>query len=324
MNGTNVSLLILSIGNDVISFTAVNKYLSCPREYYLYYQERIRPSFLSSAFYFGKAVDEALGVLLTTRNLDQAKEKFNNIFIINEEIEWVEDDLDGELLTVEEFESEHSYYYSMKKKGLIILESFQDQIMPRIKNVIATQTNVVAQNEQGDKLRIVPDLIVEWETGETILFDIKTSAKFYEEDAARKSIQLHLYNMFLQEKYSINSIGFLVCQKSLKKNRVKICSLCGFNGTGGRHTTCPNKRNGERCGGKWNETIAPEAYIQVIISKPSKAFTQMVVDNLDAINYNIQHNVFYQNLNNCKRGKRKCDYYDLCHNGSMEGLTRKE
>lgn len=310
--------------SNKLSFTAISKYLSCPEEYRLYYKEKLSPTGLNSALYFGKAIDVALETLLKTKSLTEATKHFETVFIRDPNVQYVDFDVDEELITQEEFEEDKAFY-SLKKKGLVMIEGFYKDILPKIKKIYSTQDVLLIQNAEGDRIKAVTDLIVEWENGDIVLFDIKTSALPYDDNAAEQSVQLATYyHAFKQKHPNINKIGFIVLRKQLKKNRVKICSVCGFDGSSGRHSTCPNKRNNGRCEGEWTTTIRPEPYIQIIISEPNTRLETMVIDNIGKINHSIKSDNFYQNLNNCKRGKdRLCDYYNLCHKGSTKGLIKR-
>jgi len=196
-------------------------------------------------------------------------------------------------------------------------------VLPRITKVVALQERVTITNDKGQTMPIIADLVCEWEDGRTILFDLKTSIIEYERDSASKSSQLSLYYHFLKQKYNIDAIGFIVARKLLKKNRVKVCSVCSYDGSGANHRTCPAKRNNGRCEGEWIQTIRPEAYIQIIINEPNHHFIDLMLDSTDKVSDNIQNKNFYRNLNSCKRGKRVCDYYSYCHRNSMDGLVKK-
>jgi len=304
-----------------ISFTAISKYLNCPEEYNLYYNEKLRPNQINSALYFGSAIDRAFSTLLTTRNLDKTLITFNTVFVNDVNILYNETDEDPELLTKDQLASPG--YYSMKEKGTVILTTLYNEVLPRIKKVIALQERITITNDNGESLPIIADLVCEWEDGSIILFDLKTSIIQYEKDSARKSMQLSLYYHFLKQKYNISTIGFIVARKILKKNRIKTCSECGFDGSGGNHRTCPQKRNNERCNAEWIQTIRPEAYLQIIINEPNEHFINLMLDTTDKVSDNIQKKNYFKNLTACKRGKRVCDYYGLCHNNDMSGLVKK-
>lgn len=304
-----------------LSFSAINKYLSCPEEYNLYYNERLRPGQISSAFWFGGAVDKAFSVMLTTKNLDKTLQAFNSIFTNDASISYNENDVDEDLITSEQQAA--AGYYSLKVKGEVILTTLFEEVLPRIKKVVALQERVTITNDKGQTMPIIADLVCEWEDGRTILFDLKTSIIEYEKDSASNSSQLSLYYHFLKQKYNIDAIGFIVARKLLKKNRIKVCSECSYDGSGANHRTCPNKRSNGRCNAKWIQTIRPEAYIQIIINQPNEHFINIMLDSTDKVSDNIQNGNFYKNLTKCKRGKYKCDYFDYCHNNSMNGLIKK-
>jgi len=62
-------------GNMKLSYTKVQKYLECPKYYDLYYNQYLRQDYLTSAMFFGGAVDEALNILLLSKKNNLTEEE---------------------------------------------------------------------------------------------------------------------------------------------------------------------------------------------------------------------------------------------------------
>jgi hypothetical protein len=81
----------------------------------------------------------------------------------------------------------------MRRKGIVMIESYDKFIMPKIKNTLAVQHKASLTNEDGDSVVQYVDLIVEWTDGRRILMDNKTSRVVYAPDSAGVSQQLISY-----------------------------------------------------------------------------------------------------------------------------------
>lgn len=206
----------------------------------------------------------------------------------------------------------YANWLSLRQKGLIMLQSYVDKILPNIIEVLAVQKEQYLINSDGDKVIQYLDLIVKWKDGRNILLDNKTSSRDYDEDSASKSPQLISYYSSSKEEYKLDAVGFIVLKKQIVKNKVKICSQCSHNGTGQRHQKCDNIINSKRCNGEWKITIDPECFIQVIINDVHPNSEELVLSTFDEANEGIKKENFYKNLSACKNGPIICDYFKKC------------
>jgi hypothetical protein len=212
-------------------------------------------------------------------------------------------------------------WYGMMRKGQLMLDKAIELIDENVEEVLSAQRKVELKNEDGDEIVGYIDFIVKWKGyDKPIVMDLKTSSIIYEDDSVRTSPQLSLYLHAVSEEYDTRLAGYLVLNKRVKKNRVKICSVCGYNGTGARHKTCSHEVEGERCGGAWDEQLSFEINTQVIIDEIPEHFETMVLDNMDTVNHSIKTNVYPRNLGACVKPWGKCDFYHLCHSDKMDGL----
>jgi len=226
-------------------------------------------------------------------------------------------------------------WLSLRRKGHIMIKSYAEKVLPRIKEVIAIQKRTKLENNNGDVVNGILDLVVLWEDDKRYLGDNKTSARDYEEDAASKSQQLIGYYHAEKEELKLDGVAFFVMYKNIVKNRIKICSKCGYDGTGGRHKTCNNAiglaepspagvPRFERCNGEWNETITPECKIDIILDKVSETAENLVLETFDKANEGITNEHFGPNLNACGSGEYRCPYYNKCWYGIDDDLIELE
>lgn len=224
----------------------------------------------------------------------------------------------------------------LRRKGFLMLQAYNDKVLPKIKKVIAVQKEFNLEGKSGDVLNGFIDLIVEWEDGKRYVLDNKTSTWEYEPDSASKSQQLILYyyvsNKELPPEEKLDGAGFIVLYKQIQKNRIKICEKCGNNGTGGRHKTCDNnilidfKTDGEteRCNGTWKETIKPEVRVDIILNEIAPQAQNLVLQTFLGANSGIKMGHFGPNLDSCHKFGQPCVYFKKCWQGEDKDLIQLE
>lgn len=210
-------------------------------------------------------------------------------------------------------------------KGELMIKAYLERVIPNIKKVLATQKAITIQGPDGDSITGFVDAIVEWKDGRTIIFDNKTSAREYEQDAVLKSQQLALYMHALESEYKTRTAGFIVLRKLIDKDATKKCSKCGMEGTGNRGRTCTNEDSGKRCSGDWIEVLRPKAVIQILINDIPERYEELTMENFAEVNHAIKAEVFPRNFNSCQMGSSwRCQFYNLCHSGSNKDLVKLE
>lgn len=215
-------------------------------------------------------------------------------------------------------------WHSMAIKGRLMIKAYLEEIIPNIQQVLATQKPITIAGPDGDSITGFVDLIAKWKDGRVIIFDNKTSAREYEQDAVLKSQQLALYTHALEHEYNTRTAGFIVLRKMIDKDPTKKCSKCGMDGTGNRGRTCTNVINDSRCSGDWIEVLRPKARIQVLINNIPEQYENVTMENFAEVNHAIKAEVFPRNFNSCQMGSWRCPYYNLCHYGSNKGLVKIE
>lgn len=215
----------------------------------------------------------------------------------------------------------HLNWFSLLRKGFLMIEAYEKKVLPRINKVLAIQEQAILENEDGDQVTGYVDLVADVKDYGPVILDNKTSAMEYEADSVISSPQLSLYVNMLGKKYNTRKAGYIVLRKSIIKNRTKTCSVCGHDGTGGRHKSCDNTIEGKRCGGSWKEAIKPEVSVQFIVDEIPEKTEEIVVDNIIGINDAIKHGHFNRNLSTCTNYYGSyCPYYKLCYKDDFTGL----
>lgn len=228
-----------------LSFSAATKYLTSPRSYFLHYLMRLRPEKASSALLFGAAIDSGLNSLLETQDLNKAKSKFLEAWVTAEIngtvhklatcdcIKYSKADYDNSFLEDEDqdlLKTAYPAWVCLRRKGLLILEAYNEQVLPKIRKVLAVQKNIELPNELGDKLVGVVDFIAEWENKKRYLVDNKTSSVKYKESAASESQQLATYFEACKDEYKLDGVLYVVIPKSVRKKkepRIEISFVMG-------------------------------------------------------------------------------------------------
>lgn len=331
-----------------ISFTAYSKWVTCPKSFDLYYNKKIRPIHSPAHLIFGSAVDKALNSLLENPDdIDAAlfAGDFELGKLIGSNIIVTKADWDHELITDRTSKgmldklSEYGYkgndplalathlfskedseltpnqvnakkylaFCSMSEKMGLIVDSFKRHIIPKIGELHSVQTKVK---------RGVFDFEATFTKFGRCVVDNKTSSRPYEDDAIMWSVQL--------AGYGAARAMYIVFNKQVRKNRTKVCSVCGNNGTGGRHKTCDKVTDGTRCNGEWTEEICPEIIPQILVDDIPESTRKLVEDAYNDVEKMIALGVFPRNLQAChNQYGRPCEYRELCWHNKMDGLKNE-
>ena len=211
-------------------------------------------------------------------------------------------------------------WYCLLRKGELMVKKYYAEVLPKIKSVISVQKKIELNNDDGDSIIGYIDAILDFGDGQGArIVDNKTAARAYEENSANISPQLALYS----SSEGLTKTAFIVMNKSIKKNRVKVCSKCSFKAEeGARHKSCSNEISGKRCGGEWIETVNPEATIEIIFGDVHPVFTDHVLDNFEETLKAINVGSYPRNFSNCLAFGRKCAFYGICHTGEPGDLIK--
>lgn len=300
-----------------ISYSAWKKYTTCPKLYDYHYNKRLRPTGKGSPLYFGVAIDAALNVMLLKSG--DYLQTFRDFFKFEDltDCVWSDKDWDADLFTDDQLDTlkdatmDKKIWACMRVKGRILLEAYEEQILPLIEEVHSVQLEL--PDRPG-----FSDAIVTIKGFGKVLIDNKTASRPYQRDAVTKDTQLALYAKSL----GLSRAGFVVLNKRINKNKKKICTTCGFDGSYTRHKTCASEATGIRCHGTWEESVNPQAYIQLLIDDVPDINKILISESITDVEDAINKKVFPRNLNACdKMYGKPCPYYNMCYNNDDDGLT---
>jgi hypothetical protein len=232
-----------------------------------------------------------------------------------------------------------SSWLSMKRKGDILLKSFEEQFLPKVKNVIAVQKRAdIVDPATGDSVVGYIDMILEIEGyDKPIIFDLKTASRPYSQEQLDFSEQLTLY-CAMKGQYALDRsdfvdtdlVGYVVLCKEINKDKEAHCKTCGHLRSG-RHRTCdamytdPNDKTKQtRCGGEWEETVALAPHVQVMVARKTQDQVDILLQDIAAIIAGMKNGIIYKNTSNCTNWYgNKCPFFDACHKNDYSKLIKK-
>ncbi len=162
-----------------LSHSRIQRFLHCPEQYRLYYLEGLRPRYPSASLVFGQVVHQALAHLFQTGG--DAAAFFEEGWNGTQELE----------LTY----SQRDSWEKMRDAGVPLVEKFLAEELPRIGEVVASETPF-RLDVTGLDLPFVGiiDLVGEVD-GQRTLVDFKTSGSSYGEHEVVLSDQLTAYQL---------------------------------------------------------------------------------------------------------------------------------
>lgn len=177
-------------------------------------------------------------------------------------------------------------WYSLKRKGLMILEKYREEVMPQIHKVYSIQERVKLPNEDGDTIDGVIDFIASFvDDPETVyVVDNKTASKAYKDKDLEESDQLHLYAYYKE----LNHIAYIVCEKNIRKRE-------------------------------------PRVRITIMKGEVNDDFTGNLLDDYENTLHNIKEEQFNPDFQSgCMFFGRKCEYYSICHHEKFDDKVLKD
>jgi CRISPR/Cas system-associated exonuclease Cas4 (RecB family) len=160
-----------------LSYSRINRYLTCPEQYRLYYVENLRPKIESASLVFGGLIHVALA-------------DFFREGVIPEDTflrEW------GNLKNLELRYNKRTSWEDLREKGRKLLERFVAEELPKIQKVYGIEKKF----ELAVTTMLLPfigivDLLAQVD-GQATIIDFKTAASGYEEHEVALSDQLTAY-----------------------------------------------------------------------------------------------------------------------------------
>lgn len=225
----------------------------------------------------------------------------------------------------------YANWLCLQKKGELLLTAYYNDILPKIKRVLAVQMNIELDDGYGNILNGVIDAVVELHDGRVMIMDNKTSSQEYDENSVAGSEQLATYfailNIFNEDpkhswKHKIDGAIYAVMSKKLIKDVTKVCKNCGHTATG-THKKCDAIIGDERCNGEWDKSVKFEVKTQFITGNISEHFAAEVLENASTVKSCIEAGLFPKNYSACENMfGNPCPFINKCHGGSDKGLIK--
>lgn len=176
-------------------------------------------------------------------------------------------------------------HYSLYRKGLLLIEAYRQEIIPKIHEVYEIQKKI--EINDGDDLYMgYIDFTASFvdDPNTVYVIDNKTSSKPYKDDSVRKSQQLASYCEYMQT----NSAAYIVVEKKLRKRE-------------------------------------PRVRTQIIRDTIPEETFDAVFDKISEVFYNIEENNFpmvkdQEGDKACFAFGQRCEFFDYCRNGSKKFL----
>jgi hypothetical protein len=166
-------------------------------------------------------------------------------------------------------------WYSLKRKGIMILSRYNTEVIPQILEVHSIQERINLPNGSGDFIEGVIDFTATFkdEPDKVYIVDNKTASKAYKEEQLTESDQLHLYAYYKE----CDNIAYIVCEKNIRKRE-------------------------------------PRVRITVMKGEACQDFTDQLLDNYQEVLQHIRDEEFNPNFDSgCNFFRKRCEYYDICH-----------
>lgn len=301
-----------------LSHSAKDKITTCGALYKLHYVDKIRPTTISSALFYGKALDEAFSAMLVekmsppppimecphdvfNRHFDYVEINGERVSTLDTRCVYFKGDLDPELCSYPDRATYLSSNYqtlegelliefnkltneSLRNKAKLLINSYQEEVLPKIERVYSIQEEVNLPNDEGDEIVGFIDFICSFvdEPGVQYIVDNKTSSKNYKEDSVRTSEQLATYCDYKL----IDKAAYIVLNKTLRKKD-------------------------------------PKVNVQIIRDTIPNEMFEKVFDTYANALYTIRSGDYRKNFSSgCFFFGKKCSYFDYCRSGSMDRLIK--
>jgi len=171
-------------------------------------------------------------------------------------------------------------WLSLCEKGLLLINTYKNQIMPQIEEVFEVQKRIVLPDGEDEFVGVI-DLICSFydEPGVKYICDNKTSSQPYKQDSVCLSSQLAGYSEYEEN----DNCAYIVLEKKIRKRE-------------------------------------PKTRTSIIKDKMPKEMVDKTFETLTEVFHKISEENFEKNLDACYQYGRKCPYYNYCRTNDLTNL----
>jgi hypothetical protein len=209
--------------------------------------------------------------------------KLENMSDVHEFIEESQLNLKGLDLEIQRVYN-YCCWLSLVRKGLMLIDTYNTEIMPQIEEVFEIQKKVSLPDGDDEFIGYI-DLICSFKVSPGVRYvcDNKTSSRPYKEDSVRTSEQLAAY----AESENNTKCAYIVLEKKLRKRHPRV-----------------------RC--------------NIIMDTIPETTINDTFDGITNVFHGIEAKEFEQNFDSCYNYGRKCQYYGYCRTKELANLKYLE
>lgn len=211
-------------------------------------------------------------------------------------------------------------WMSLRRKGLVMLQRYKEDLYPLIEEVISIQNWVdlpEIDEETGKPTgRTITGKIdfrarIKGYEGVTTV-DNKSSSQKYVKAAVERSQQLGIYTEYTGDPWA----AYMIVMKNLTDVKVKTCPKCKMVIEGGKQKSC------KECKVELEVEIDRRLETQFLIGKPDPEIRDAAFEEFVEIGDQIEEGYFPKDMSKgCFAFGAKCCYYQYCRTGDMKGLV---
>lgn len=176
-------------------------------------------------------------------------------------------------------------WHCLKRKGLMLIQAFKDQILPKIHTVYSIQEKVTLPDGTDEFIGFI-DFVASFTDSPSVKYvvDLKTSTRAYPEDSVKTSDQLACYS----EYKGIKDCAYIVLIKDIKKRE-------------------------------------PRVKTQIIRDVVDSEQANKTFDKISNVFYGITEGTYEKcyekgDDSSCFAYGKKCPYYNYCRTGELKNL----
>jgi len=194
------------------------------------------------------------------------------------------------MLEIEVLQRNYIAWLCLYKKGLMLIDEYETNIMPKIHEVYSVQKVISLKNENDDEITGLIDIELSFidEPDVRYIVDNKTASVAYKPKDLDESEQLNLYAY----AEGVSNIAYIVAEKAIRKRD-------------------------------------PRVRVNILKGEVDEIFAESVIDEFEDILTKIENKEFKPNFKSgCVFFGRQCEYYSICHHDvipdSLIVLPKKE
>lgn len=215
---------------------------------------------------------------------------------------------------------------SMNRKGLLMLESFYENILPHISKVVGTQVAVDMKHPDGHSIGGFIDLLCNMDgyklpsgrillPNDLVVADVKSAGAAYwaKLDDLNNSDQLDTYliSEAVQSIAPTNLVAYFAVSKQISTIEKSFCKSCG-NVKLSAHKTCNAEVNKVRCNGNWDMQQTYYVDAKIVIGERNLDDASLMIEDYEGTLNGVLNQVFIRNRSACDAYGQTCEYANVC------------